>query len=170
LSGKEQRMDIVEDIRRMELQEEALRFAAFDASTAWELGLLLRQSGQAQRAPIIVDIQLWTMPLLSFALPGAAPSNYDWARRKRNAVGHFHRSTYLLGRMFERDGKTLRDHGALPDRDYAVHGGGFPILLAGTGCVGAVTVSGLPQREDHNFVVAALAGVLKVDLAGAALD
>ena len=163
-------MDIAEDIRRIELQEERLRFAEFDALTAWEVGLSLRQAGEARNAPIIVDIQLWTMPLLSFALPGAAPSNYDWARRKRNSVAHFHRSTYLLGRMFTRDGKTLRDQGELPERDYAVHGGGFPIWLAGTGCVGAVTVSGLPQREDHSFVVAAIASVLRVDLAGLALD
>ena len=163
-------MDIIEDIRRMEFQEERLRFAEFDASTAWDLGLLMRQAGEARNAPVIVDIQLWTMPLLCFALPGAAPSNFDWARRKRNSVAHFHRSTYLLGRMFTRDGKTLRDQGELPERDYAVHGGGFPIWLAGTGCVGAVTVSGLPQREDHSFVVAAIASVLRVDLAGLALD
>jgi uncharacterized protein (UPF0303 family) len=103
-------------------------------------------------------------------LPGAAPANFDWARRKRNAVAHFHRSTYLLGRAFARDGKTLADQGDLPERDYAVHGGGFPIWLAGAGCVGAVTVSGLPQREDHNFVVAALAQILNIDLADIALD
>ncbi|ASY64431.1 hypothetical protein SJ05684_c30070 [Sinorhizobium sojae CCBAU 05684] len=30
----------------------------------------------------------------------------------------------------------------------------------GTGCVGAVTVSGLPQRDDHNLVVEALCDVL----------
>jgi uncharacterized protein (UPF0303 family) len=163
-------MDIHEDISRIELQEERLRFAAFDTATAWEIGLLLKRAGEARRAPIVVDIQLWTMPLLSFALPGAEPANFDWARRKRNAVARFHRSSYWLGRTFARDGKTLRDQGDLPERDYAVHGGSFPILLTGTGCVGAVTVSGLPQREDHRFVVAALAAVLKSDLADMALD
>ena len=68
------------------------------------------------------------------------------------------------------EGKTLADLGALPERDYAVHGGAFPIFVRGAGCIGAVAVSGLPQREDHNRVVAALAGVLGQDLADTALD
>jgi uncharacterized protein (UPF0303 family) len=162
-------MDIVADIQRIELQEDRLRFPAFDASTAWEIGLRLKQAGEARQAPIVVDIQLWTMPLLFFALPGAQPSNFDWVRRKRNAVAHFHRSSYGLGLALARDGKTLRDLGDLPERDYAVHGGSFPIWLAGTGCVGAVTVSGLPQREDHGLVVGALAVALRIDLGEIAL-
>jgi len=44
------------------------------------------------------------------------------------------------------------ERGADP-RDYATHGGGFPIFLVGTGCIGAITVSGLPERDDHMLVV-----------------
>ena len=69
-----------------------------------------------------------------------------------------------------RDGKTLADLGALPERDFAVHGGAVPIMLKGTGCVGAVTVSGLPQRDDHRIVVEAMAKVLGRDIADIALD
>ena len=101
--------------------------------------------------------------------PGA-PDNFDWVRRKRNVVLRFHRSSYAIGRKLAAEGKTLQDLGALPERDYAAHGGSFPILLKGTGCVGAVTVSGLPQREDHRMVVDALAQVLGRDLGDAALD
>jgi uncharacterized protein (UPF0303 family) len=36
---------------------------------------------------------------------------------------------------------------------FAAHGGAFPILLPKTGCVGVVAVSGLPQEDDHRFVV-----------------
>ena len=68
------------------------------------------------------------------------------------------------------EGKTLQDLGALPERDYAAHGGSFPILLKGTGCIGAATVSGLPQREDHKMVVDALARTLGVDLTDIELD
>jgi uncharacterized protein (UPF0303 family) len=45
-----------------------------------------------------------------------------------------------------------------------VHGGGFPILLEGTGPVGSVVISGLPQRDDHNMVIMALAKLLEKDV------
>jgi uncharacterized protein (UPF0303 family) len=38
------------------------------------------------------------------------------------------------------------------------------------GCVGTVTVSGVPQREDHAIVVEALATLCGVPLADVALD
>jgi uncharacterized protein (UPF0303 family) len=163
-------LDIAEDIRRIALQEQRLEFTAFDAGAAWEVGLALKAAGEARRAPIVVDIRLYAMRLLSFTLPGGAPDNFDWVRRKRNVVFRFHRSSYAVGRQLARDGTTLQDLGALPERDYAVHGGSFPILVKGTGCVGAVTVSGLPQREDHRMVTEALARVLGQELADAALD
>jgi uncharacterized protein (UPF0303 family) len=162
-------MDIAEDIRRLELQERRLQFDAFDCRTAWEVGLALKAAAEARQAALIVDIQLQAMPLLIFALPGATPDNFDWARRKRNVVLRFHRSSYAMGRKLAHENKTLADLGALPERDYATHGGSFPILLRGTGCAGAVTISGLPQREDHNLVVETLAGVLGRDLGDCAL-
>ena len=162
-------MDITEDIRRIKLQEQRLRFAGFDSQTAWDIGKVIRREGDAGKLPIAVDIQLWTMPLLSFALPGAAPENHDWARRKRNVVAHFYHSSYLIARMLVSGEKAPHDVSSLPERDYALHGGAFPIFINGTGCVGAVAVSGLPDRDDHMLVVTAIAEVLKIDLREMAL-
>jgi uncharacterized protein (UPF0303 family) len=163
-------MDAAEDIRRIALQEERLQFDGFGLPEAWEIGLALKAVGETGRLPIIVDIRLATMPLLAFALPGGAPDNFDWARRKRNVVFRFHRSSYAIGRKLALEGKTLADLGALPERDYAAHGGSVPIIVKGTGCVGAVTVSGLPQRDDHRIVIEAMAKVLGRDLSDVALD
>ncbi|MGC1635950.1 MAG: heme-binding protein, partial [Candidatus Acidiferrales bacterium] len=55
-------------------------------------------------------------------------------------------------------------------KDYAPHGGCFPITLAGTGCVGTITASGLPQRDDHNLVVAVLQDYLQLTGENLALD
>jgi uncharacterized protein (UPF0303 family) len=162
-------MDVAEDIRRIALHEERLQFDAFDASAAWAVGLALKAAADAGRLPIVVDIRLVTMPLLSFALPGSAPDNFEWARRKRNLVFRLCHSSYAIGRKLAFEGKTLADL-ALAERDFAAHGGGFPILLKGTGCIGAVTVSGPPQRDDHRIVVEAMAKVLGRDLSDIALD
>ncbi len=47
--------------------------------------------------------------------------------------------------------------------DYATHGGSFPLTLEGSGVVGSVTVSVLPQRADHELVIEALCGLLARD-------
>lgn len=162
-------MDIAADLARIALQESRLRFDAFDAAKAWELALALREDALRREAPIVVVIETWAMPLAAFAMPGATDDNFDWARRKINIVRRFQRSSYAVGLQLKQQEKTLADLGALPERDYAIHGGAFPIFVVGAGCIGAVAVSGLPQREDHNMVAAALARVLRQDLAEAAL-
>jgi uncharacterized protein (UPF0303 family) len=43
------------------------------------------------------------------------------------------------------------------------------VHVEGAGIVGAITVSGLPQREDHNLVVEVLAGILDQPLDGLVL-
>ena len=46
----------------------------------------------------------------------------------------------------------------------------MPIFIEGGGCVGAVTISGLPQREDHALVIEAMAAMCGVPLPEVALD
>lgn len=58
----------------------------------------------------------------------------------------------------------------LEARDFAAQGGSFPIFVKGVGCLGAITVSGLPQREDHELVVEVLAHYLGVPYEELALD
>jgi uncharacterized protein (UPF0303 family) len=101
---------------------------------------------------------------------GTTPANADWARRKRNTVELLHRSSYGVGRSLERDGLTLEQTMGLSLRDFASHGGSFPLLVENVGCLGAVTVSGAPQREDHQIVVTALAELCGVPVAEVALD
>jgi len=58
---------------------------------------------------------------------------------------------------------TQRYH--LSPADFAWVGGSFPITLRGTGVIGSVTVSGLPDREDHQIVVDALCDLLGLERA-----
>ncbi|MGI4827228.1 MAG: heme-binding protein, partial [Janthinobacterium lividum] len=94
----------------------------------------------------------------------APASQADWIRRKRNSVLRFGRSSYALGLELEQIGQTMEQRHGLPVVDYAMHGGGFPILLTGTGLVGTIIASGLPQRDDHIFVITALAQLTGIEV------
>ena len=157
-------MGVEEDLAVLEVQETVLRFAAFDPGMAWRLGSLLRGKLEALRAGGSVEIEVAGHLWFACATAGATPGQANWIRRKRNTVRHFGRSTYAIGRKLELEGATLMGRHALSEVDYAAHGGGFPIALQGTGMVGSVVLSGLPQRDDHNLVVDGLAEVLGVDV------
>jgi uncharacterized protein (UPF0303 family) len=163
-------MDIDRDLARIAAQEQALCFPSFDAADAWELGGRLRAAAEAHGAAVTIEIRLAGHTIFFYAMAGTSPVNADWARRKRNVVELFHRSSYAVGLSLEREGSSLEEKLGLPLRDYATHGGCFPLMLAGTGCVGAITVSGLPQRDDHSLIVAALAERLGLPLADLALE
>ena len=75
----------------------------------------------------------------------------------------------VIALMKRAKGATLKDDRGLDPIDYAPHGGSFPIVVGGAGFIGSITVSGLPQREDHNVVVAALCEFLGKDLQALAL-
>ena len=163
-------MDLTKDIARIALQEERLQFSSFDATTAWAIGARLREVAAGRGTAVAIDIQLHGHPLFFAAMPGTTPNNVDWIRRKRNVVQRFHRSSYAVGLELQQGQKTLADTIGVDLRDYAPHGGCFPINLLGTGCVGTITVSGLPQRDDHALVVEVLAEFLGHPLEEVALD
>jgi uncharacterized protein (UPF0303 family) len=163
-------MPIEQDIDRVALQEKILQFENFDTRTAWDIGTRLKAAAERQGGSVAIDISLHGFPLFFYAMPGITPSNCDWVRRKRNLVSLMHRSSYAVGLSLERDKTTLEAKMGLPVRDYAAHGGCFPINLRGTGCVGTITVSGMPQRKDHGLVVAVLADYLRVPLEEVVLD
>lgn len=157
-------MSFETDLNILAEQETLLRFPAFNADTAWALGSLLRARLVERAAGGTVEIELAGHRLFSCATPGAEPGQANWIRRKRNTVHQFAKSTYAVGRKLERDGATLSSKHGLPDVDYVAHGGGVPLLLKGTGMVGTVVLSGLPQRDDHNVVVSALAELLQIEI------
>jgi uncharacterized protein (UPF0303 family) len=155
-------VSIESDLKTIAQQERDLQFTAFGADTAWDLGSRLRADALARGAAMTFEIQLAGRTLFLAATEGAPAGQADWIRRKRNVVMRFGRSSYAVGRQLELEGLTIEQRHGLTLSDYAMHGGGFPITLRGTGVVGSVIASGLHQRVDHAMVVAALAGVLGV--------
>jgi uncharacterized protein (UPF0303 family) len=163
-------MTLEQDLECVAQQEERLQFRSFDANTAWRVGTRLRDVAEARGLAVAIDIQVNGHPLFFTAMPGTTPDNIDWIRRKRNVVLRFHRSSYAIGLQLRKQQTTLTEQVGVEARDYAPHGGRFPIKLHGTGCIGTITVSGLPQRADHELIVEVLAGLLEQPLEELALE
>lgn len=163
-------MSIEHDLEKILHQEKRLQFKEFDSGTAWIIGTALKAAAEKRKVSVAIDIQMHGMPLFCYAMAGITPDNWDWIRRKRNVVMRYQRSSYAIGLKYERAKTTLHAATGLELKDFAPHGGCFPILLAGTGCVGTIAVSGLPQREDHALVVEVLQDYLHLENEDVALD
>jgi uncharacterized protein (UPF0303 family) len=163
-------MNIDHDLEKIALQEQRLQFQHFNSEVAWAIGTALKSLADKRQLAIVCEIQLHGFPLFSFSMPGTSPDNWEWIRRKRNVVARFHRSSYAIGLKHRRDHTSLHDNSGLDPKDYSAHGGCFPILLVGTGCIGTMTVSGLPQREDHSLLVSVLQDYLHLQSEDLGLD
>jgi uncharacterized protein (UPF0303 family) len=156
-------MSIESDIDLIKTQEAALQFDSFSEADAWALGCLMRAEAEAKKLPLVIEIKMGKRPLFFTALAGTAEDNADWARRKANAVMKTSASSYRLGLQDQMQGRNFAIHRGLDPAEFVVAGGGFPIVLRNAGLIGTVTVSGIPQRQDHGFVVACLCKFLRVD-------
>ncbi|MBL3666512.1 heme-degrading domain-containing protein [Streptomyces sp. M2CJ-2] len=143
-------------LEELEAQERRLVFRRFSHEDAWELGSFLVDLARVRDAPVAIDIHRAGQQLFHAALPGSSPDNDAWIVRKRRVVERYGSASYLVGARHRAKGTTFEESSRLDPDTYAAHGGSFPITVEGVGVIGAVTVSGLPQLQDHQLVVEAL--------------
>ena len=163
-------MDTTRDLQRIAMQEERIAFDRFDATTAWSLGERLKSLAEGKAAALAIEVRLARRTVFFHAMAGSRPSHADWARRKRNTVELLAWSSYRAALTPPVDGQTIAERMGLALRRYGFAGGGFPIAVRGVGVVGAVAISGLPQRDDHAMVVEALARLAGIPLDEVSLD
>ena len=124
-----------------------------DLAALHQLGIQMSQAAAGRHLPIVIQIRSGERLVYVAALPGSTASNDEWAPRKARVAQHFERSSMLVRRIHERDGVDMHTrHTLSPDR-FQAHGGAFPLRVDGVGVIGTVVVSGLPQIDDHDFVV-----------------
>jgi uncharacterized protein (UPF0303 family) len=143
-------------IAELESQERRLQFATFDNDDAWRLGCLIVALAKERQLPVTIDIRRHGHQLFHAALPGTAPDNDMWIERKIRVVDRFGAASYLVGQRLSAKGRTLDESQGVEPLRYAAHGGSFPVRIRDVGVVGTVTVSGLPQADDHALVVEAI--------------
>src|SRR4051794_9642735 len=125
-------------VAELAAEERDLQFASFTNDDAWGLGSALVAVARRDGLPVAVEITRNHHRLFHAALPGATPDNDSWIDRKTNVVNRFgHSSLHVRQASIER-GTTFEEEFALDPREYAAHGGAFPVLVRSVGPVGVV--------------------------------
>jgi uncharacterized protein (UPF0303 family) len=145
------------------LQEREFQFTSFNNKTALELGMALLEGARGRGKAVTIDITRYGQQLFHYAMSGTSADNDAWVKRKSNVVQRFGHSSYYVGISLKNAGKTIEEKYLLPESEYAAHGGSFPLIIRDVGVVGTITVSGLPQEEDHELVVSTLREFLTRD-------
>lgn len=143
----------MEEFERIKQQEEALIFDHFNSNDAWEIGNMLVGRAMKQNKAIAIRISMNRHLLFHYALDGTSPDNDNWVRRKENIVYYMGKSSYQVKLYLDYRQDTLTNKYSLDPTDYGASGGAVPIRVKDTGVVGAITVSGMAQEEDHFFAV-----------------
>ena len=143
-------------------QEERLQFTSFSNADAWALGSRFVEVATERSLGVTINITRGDQQLFHAALPGTTADNDDWIARKIRTVRRYSESSFLVGRRFAASDKDFNTATGLPSSEYAAHGGCFPITIRNAGMIGTITVSGLPQADDHALVVEILTEFLGV--------
>jgi uncharacterized protein (UPF0303 family) len=150
-------------IAEVEAQEAELRFPSLSNDEAIALGAAIAERARSRGLSVTVDIRRAGQQLFHCALSGTSADNDQWIIRKTRVVERFGHSSFLVGLRLKLSGLGIEEKYCVSPLEYSAHGGSFPLTLIGTGVVGSITVSGLPQEEDHRLVVESIRAFLRGD-------
>jgi uncharacterized protein (UPF0303 family) len=145
-----------EQMLQVQREEDQVQFSNFSNSLALRVGLRLVEVATEAGHAVTVDIMRGEQQLFHHALDGTSADNDGWIQRKNRVVRRFGHSSFYMGLYYRSRDTTVEEKSLLDPREYAPHGGAFPLTIRGVGVVGTITVSGLPQEEDHKLVVSVL--------------
>ena len=131
------------------LAEQLLALPALDLAGAVEIGEIAVGIGRERGHGIAVEVRMGEWTVFHVSLAGSTADNDSWIARKARVVALTGHSTMYERVLAEEQGtEWYSDHG-VSESEYAIHGGGLPLHVTGTGHVGTLLISGLPQVEDH---------------------
>ena len=145
-------------LRILEQQEEDLVFDSFDRKDALKIGTMLTEKCFDYRFPLTVRIFIGEIIVYQFAMKGHEENRFGWTLRKYQLLKETGHSS-MHGKVRAELMDELKDLKAQPEI-YGFGCGAFPIRVKGEGIIGAVTVSGLPDPDDHVLVVHAIEQML----------
>lgn len=134
-------------------QEQKLQFSHFSHQRAWQLGCAIKQAAEQRDASVAIDITVNGLTLFSHAMQGTRIDNLEWIRRKKNVVDRYQNSSWYVGNYYKNKGVPLAEASLVDGKEFAPYGGSFPLAVRQVGIIGSISVSGLPQAEDHQLIV-----------------
>jgi uncharacterized protein (UPF0303 family) len=140
-----------------------LQFVEFNETTAWQIGTLFIERAIKDDLPVTIDITRGSHQLFHASRPGTSPDNDEWIKRKVRVVYRFGHSSFYIGQSLISENTSMEKKYLLSEREFAAHGGSFPVFVKGCGLIGTITVSGLPQEQDHQLVVDVIRNYLQND-------
>ena len=138
-------------------QEARLVLPACTPGDALAIGRWILATAEAREQAIVVEVWLGSRLVFRAAREGTSETNDAYVGGKRRVVERFGHASFHERQRHVAAGTPFEAATGLTFPEYAPHGGGFPLRVAGEDApVGVVIVSGLPQQDDHALIVEAL--------------
>ena len=131
-------------------EEHETFLASIDELGAIELGEIALSLAKKRLLAIVFEVRIRNRIIYRAAMPGTSEKNDNWILRKGRVVSYKNHSTLYERVLAEELGIDWFESNLLSEDDYAIHGGGLPLIVNGI-CEGALIISGLPQIEDHRL-------------------
>ena len=137
-------------------EESTLQLTSLTNHDAIEIGKIATEIGIERKLPIALEVRIRDWVVYRACLSGSKPENDEWLNRKARVVDLKHHSTMYERVKAEESGIDWHSENGVTNETHAIHGGGLPLITQGSGFVGILLISGLPQVEDHLLGVEAL--------------
>ncbi|GLO60664.1 UPF0303 protein [Vibrio sp. MACH09] len=144
-------------------EEHQLQFSQFNNETAWQLGSIIKNNAEQLDAKIAIDITVNGQQLFGYAMQGSTIDNLAWIKRKQNVVHRYQHSSWYMGLYYKNKGKSIEEASFVDSKHYAPFGGSFPLSVRSVGVIGSITVSGLPQYQDHLLLTQSIRQLLELE-------
>ena len=143
-------------LKRLDKEHTNLQFQSFSNKKALMIGYRLLEIAEEKGMAITIDITRNNQQLFHYACEGTSADNDEWVKRKSNVANHFDKSSFYIKHFLEKNKTSLEEMFFLNQNEYSAFGGSFPIIIKDTGTIGTITVSGLPDEEDHKLVTSVI--------------
>jgi uncharacterized protein (UPF0303 family) len=137
-------------------EEKLFWLKSLDIFSALSIGDIAKSIGFSRNLPIAIEVRIGDWTVYHASLPGSSPENDSWIARKARVVNLKNHSTLYERVKAEELSIDWFTENNLSEKEYAIYGGGLPLISKEQGFVGSLIISGLPQIDDHLFGIEVL--------------